>query len=77
MLEFKDPCIDLSDLYNQLKRVNVKLWDIEDQLRAKESMTQFNEKFIELARSVYIQNNLRASIKKEIKAQHLIEEKLH
>lgn len=74
----KDPALDISDLTQQLSNVNGKLWDIEDQIRIKESNAQFDQEFIELARSVYIQNDLRASIKKEINLRSgstLIEEK--
>lgn len=50
----------------QLKNINQKLWKIEDELRQKEKLQQFDEEFIELARSVYILNDERARIKKEI-----------
>lgn len=50
----------------QLKEVNEKLWKIEDQLREKEKLQEFDEEFIELARQVYITNDKRAAIKKEI-----------
>ena len=50
----------------QLKRVNEKLWKIENQLRLKEKLHQFDIEFIELARQVYLMNDKRASIKKTI-----------
>jgi hypothetical protein len=50
----------------QLKKVNEKLWKIEDRLREKEKLQHFDEEFIELARSVYITNDERAKIKKEV-----------
>ena len=50
----------------KLKEVNQKLWKIEDRLREKEKLQEFDEKFIELARSVYMTNDLRAVIKKKI-----------
>lgn len=50
----------------RLKKVNEKLWKIEDRLREKEKLKEFDEEFIELARSVYITNDERAKIKKEI-----------
>ena len=50
----------------KLKEVNQKLWKIEDKLREKEKLQEFDEEFIELARSVYKTNDLRAQIKKEI-----------
>ena len=48
---------------NNLKNVNLKLWDIEDGKRAAEKNNKFDEKFIELARSVYKFNDERAKIK--------------
>ena len=53
-------------LYNQLKDINLKLWDIEDKLRIKECNTDFDEEFIELARSVYFVNDERSEVKKKI-----------
>jgi hypothetical protein len=50
----------------KLKQVNEKLWKIEDDLRKLEKEQRFDEEFIELARSVYITNDERARIKKEI-----------
>jgi hypothetical protein len=50
----------------RLKKVNKKLWKIEDKLRKLEKEQRFDEEFIELARSVYITNDERAQIKKEI-----------
>lgn len=55
-----------AELYNKLKNVNTKLWEIEDMLRIKEQAIEFDEKFIELARSVYFTNDERADIKKKI-----------
>ena len=66
------------DLIKNLKKVNKKLWEIEDNIRIKESNQEFDEEFIKLARSVYIENDKRASIKKEINQEYnsdLIEEK--
>ena len=50
----------------KLKEVNQKLWKIEDRLREKEKLQEFDAEFIELARSVYMTNDLRAGIKKKI-----------
>jgi hypothetical protein len=50
----------------KLKEVNLKLWTIEDRLRVLEKEQRFDEEFIELARSVYMTNDLRAAIKKKI-----------
>ena len=59
------------DFYvSQLLTINHKLWKIEDDLRVLEKSQSFNETFIELARSVYITNDLRASIKKEINEKY-------
>ena len=48
---------------NDLKNVNLKLWDIEDGKRSAEKNNKFDEKFIQLARSVYKFNDERAKIK--------------
>ena len=50
-------------LINDLKEINLKLWDIEDGKRAAEKNNNFGEKFIELARNVYKFNDERAKIK--------------
>jgi hypothetical protein len=55
---------------SQLLSVNRKLWSIEDDLRVLEKANTFNSKFIELARSVYIINDQRALIKKEINEKY-------
>ena len=54
------------DLFTQLKEINLKLWNIEDQIRIKEKNKEFDNIFIELARSVYFKNDKRAEIKKRI-----------
>ena len=48
---------------NDLKNINLKLWNIEDGKRSAEKNNKFDEKFIELARSVYKFNDQRAKIK--------------
>ena len=61
-----------------LKRVNEALWEIEDDIRQKEADKSFDDGFIELARSVYRQNDRRAAIKKELNLKlgsGLVEEK--
>ena len=66
------------DLINNLKEVNNKLWKIEDNIRIKENNQKFDKEFIQLARSVYKENDKRASIKKEINQKYnseLVEEK--
>ena len=62
----------------QLKDVNETLWDIEDRIRAKEGREDFDRGFIELARAVYINNDKRADLKREINlavGSELVEEK--
>ena len=58
--------VKFHDFYNQLMHVNNLLWDIEDGKRACERNQDFGVTFIQLARQVYIKNDLRAAIKKEI-----------
>ena len=54
---------NISKYINDLKNINLKLWDIEDGKRAAEKNKNFDEKFIELARNVYKFNDERAKIK--------------
>jgi hypothetical protein len=56
---------DEQDLQS-LKKVNKKLWVIEDEIRQLEKQQDFSSTFIELARQVYITNDQRALIKKQI-----------
>jgi hypothetical protein len=68
----------IMEVYQRLKTVNQALWLIEDQIRIKERMTQFDEEFIALARSVYLTNDERAQLKYKINIlthSPLIEEK--
>jgi len=65
-------------LYKALYDVNCELWDIEDLIRDLERKKDFGEKFISTARMVYIRNDKRAEIKREINirtSSDLIEEK--
>ena len=65
-------------IFSKLKNINKNLWNIEDQIRIKESKSEFDNDFINLARSVYFENDKRASLKKEINIKYnseLIEEK--
>ena len=67
-----------SNEFKDLREINLKLWHIEDDIRIEESKSDFGEKFIELARSVYFINDDRAAVKKEINLKYksdLIEEK--
>ena len=56
----------ISLLKNELKEVNLKLWQVEDEIRDKEYSQEFDKKFISLARSVYRLNDDRANLKKKI-----------
>jgi hypothetical protein len=56
----------IKSLYEDLKKINTKLWNIEDGKRDCERNGDFGEKFIKLARSVYIENDQRAKIKNKI-----------
>ncbi|PMP67133.1 DUF6165 family protein [Desulfurella multipotens] len=56
----------LTNDIKELKKVNEELWDIEDAIRQLEKKKQFDSRFIELARNVYIKNDLRYSIKRRI-----------
>ncbi len=53
----------------QLRDSNRCLWEIEDKIRIKESCKNFDAEFVELARSVYLQNDKRATIKRKINEQ--------
>ena len=60
------PDNSLLELMEQLKKINLKLWDIEDGKRNAEKNKKFDERFIELARNVYKFNDERAEIKLKI-----------
>ena len=65
-------------LTDALRTVNGELWDIEDDIRAEEAAARFGERFIELARAVYVTNDRRAELKKKINlatGSELVEEK--
>jgi hypothetical protein len=65
-------------LTDQLAAVNVRLWTIEDAIRGCEREGDFGPRFIELARSVYRENDTRAAIKRAINTlanSALVEEK--
>ena len=56
--------------YLELLSINQELWVIEDDIRDKERIKEFDEDFIKLARSVYYTNDVRAKIKKEINLKY-------
>jgi hypothetical protein len=73
-----EPVAALEALTAELEAVNRRLWAIEDDLRRHERDGQFDDRFIELARSVYRNNDRRAALKRQINeltSSDLIEEK--
>ena len=68
----------IADLRTQLKEINEALWEIEDDIRDKERAREFDERFIELARSVYYFNDRRSKIKQTLNlhlGSEIVEEK--
>ena len=68
----------IAKLHAQLKEVNEALWVIEDDIRDKERSGEFDQQFIELARSVYFTNDKRSKIKKDLNlylGSEIVEEK--
>ena len=66
------------EIFMQLKSINLTLWDIEDKIRIKEKNKEFDNEFIKLARSVYLNNDRRSETKKELNIMfnsEIIEEK--
>ena len=69
---------DILNEFVMLESINKELWDIEDRIRKKEMLEEFDGEFIELARSVYITNDKRSEVKKKINemtGSELVEEK--
>jgi hypothetical protein len=69
---------EIISLKQQLKKVNQDLWNIEDHIRIKESKKEFDDEFIQIARSVYVENDKRAAVKKAVNillGSELVEEK--
>jgi hypothetical protein len=65
-------------IHTELKSINEALWEIEDDIRDKELAKEFDARFIELARSVYVTNDQRANAKKELNlylGSEIVEEK--
>jgi hypothetical protein len=68
----------VAPLIEQLQAVNEELWEIEDKIREREAEGDFGQRFVQLARSVYKKNDLRAAIKRRINealGSELVEEK--
>jgi predicted nucleic acid-binding Zn-ribbon protein len=69
---------ELDVLKSKLKLINETLWEIEDRIRAKEAEQSFDRQFVELARSIYFNNDERGQLKREINElmqSELVEEK--
>ena len=67
-----------SEFFGDLVKVNSSLWDVEDELRRLESVGEFGDTFVKLARSVYELNDHRAALKRKVNTElgsGLIEEK--
>ena len=70
--------VELEALISELRHVNERLWDIEDEIRSCERDKAFGNTFVELARSVYRTNDRRAELKYQINGllgSELVEEK--
>jgi hypothetical protein len=68
----------LAEIAARLKAVNATLWDVEDAIREEERAGRFGARFVELARAVYVTNDRRAALKRDINTllgSALIEEK--
>jgi hypothetical protein len=66
-IEYLEPFVHLYPAdYSDLKKTNELLWEIEDAIRLKELAKEFDQEFIELARSVYLTNDKRYSFKMKI-----------
>ena len=57
---------EAKNLFISLKKVNLKLWNIEDNLRIFEKNKDFGNEFVKLAREVYLNNDKRSKIKSDI-----------
>lgn len=56
----------ISKFLDDLVEINFKLWKIEDEIREKERIKQYDDEFVQLARSVYLTNDIRFQIKNQI-----------
>ncbi len=69
---------ELAACTDKLRQVNTELWEIEDDIRDQERAGDFGERFVQLARSVYVTNDRRAALKREINeitGSRIVEEK--
>jgi transcriptional regulator of nitric oxide reductase len=68
----------IRDLHARLKEINEALWEIEDDIRDKERAKEFDKRFIKLARAVYVTNDRRSQVKKDLNlhlGSEIVEEK--
>lgn len=71
---------EAAGLVAELRGINGRLWEIEDDIRACEARGRFGEDFVSLARSVYLTNDRRSAVKRKINRvmkSGLVEEKVH
>jgi hypothetical protein len=71
---------ELDATYEELKKTNLAIWKIEDSIRKCERDQNFDMTFVALARQIYINNDLRAEIKRKINEfmhSHIVEEKIY
>lgn len=76
--KFVDEDETVQRIHAKLKAINEDLWEIEDDIRDKERAKEFDQVFIDLARSVYVTNDRRADAKKELNVylgSEMVEEK--
>ena len=69
---------DITAQWAALRAINEKLWDIEDDIRDLERARKFDKEFIQLARAVYVTNDERAAVKRDINTRlgsKIVEEK--
>jgi hypothetical protein len=69
---------DIAKQWAALRAINEKLWDIEDDIRDMERSRTFDKEFIQLARAVYVTNDERAAVKRDINTRlgsKIVEEK--
>ncbi|MEE4304309.1 MAG: DUF6165 family protein [Wenzhouxiangella sp.] len=69
---------EIDALRRRLREVNESLWEIEDAIRDEEREKRFGDRFVELARSVYLHNDERAVLKKRVNERlgsEIVEEK--
>ena len=76
--KYSENDLNVSNLFKSLYEINLKLWDVEDNLRLNEKQNKFNDDFIDFARSVYKLNDERFILKSELNKlvdSEIVEEK--